>query len=37
MRSTRLVAPIVAAGVIAVGISTSTAWADGPGGVSGLK
>ena len=32
MRSTRLVAPLVAAGVIAVGISTSTAWAGGPGG-----
>ena len=32
MRGTRLVAPLVAAGVIAVGISTSTAWAGGPGG-----
>ena len=32
MRSTRLVAPLVAAGVIALGISTSTAWAGGPGG-----
>src|SRR6478736_3018454 len=32
MRSTRLVAPLVAAGVIAVGISTSSAWAGGPGG-----
>ena len=32
MRGTRLVAPLVAAGVIAVAISTSTAWAGGPGG-----
>ena len=32
MPSNRLVAPLVAAGVIAVGISTGTAWAGGPGG-----
>ena len=32
MPSIRLVAPLVAAGVIAVGISTGTAWAGGPGG-----
>ena len=32
MPSTRLVAPLVTAGVIAVGISTGTAWAGGPGG-----
>jgi len=33
MANTRLVSAIVAAGVIAAGISTSTAWAGGPGGV----
>jgi hypothetical protein len=33
MANTRLVLAIVAAGVIAAGISTSTAWAGGPGGV----
>ena len=32
MPSIGLVAPLVAAGVIAVGISTGTAWAGGPGG-----
>ncbi|HYO02719.1 MAG TPA: DUF4189 domain-containing protein [Mycobacterium sp.] len=32
MPSTRSVALLVTAGVIAVGISTSTAWAGGPGG-----
>lgn len=33
MVSTRLVSAILAAGVVAAGISTGTAWADGPGGV----
>jgi hypothetical protein len=33
MPSIRLVAPLLAAGVIAIGISTGTAWAGGPGGV----
>ena len=32
MPSIRLIAPLVVAGVVAVGISTSTAWAGGPGG-----
>jgi len=32
MPGTRLLAPLVIASVIAVGISTSTAWAGGPGG-----
>jgi hypothetical protein len=32
MPSIRLVAPLVIAGVIVIGISTSTAWAGGPGG-----
>ena len=32
MPSIRLIAPLVIAGVIAVGISTGTAWAGGPGG-----
>ena len=34
MPSIRLIAPLVIAGVIAVGISTSTAWAGGPGGAN---
>ena len=33
MASTRLVSVIAAAGVIAAGVSTAVAWADGPGGV----
>lgn len=33
MPKTRLVAWLVGAAVVAVGMSTSTAWADGPGGV----
>lgn len=33
MPNTRLVSAIVAAGVVAAGMSTGTAWAGGPGGV----
>ncbi len=33
MPGTRLIAPLVAVAVIAVGISAGNAWADGPGGV----
>lgn len=32
MPSIRLVAPLMAAGLVAVGISAATAWAGGPGG-----
>lgn len=32
MPSIRVVAPLMAAGLVAVGISTGTAWAGGPGG-----
>jgi len=34
MPSIRLVAPLVIAGVIAAGMTTSTAWAGGPGGAN---
>ena len=33
MANKRLVSVIVAAGVVAAGVSVATAWADGPGGV----